>query len=940
MVHNAPERSASPCKEGRALNGTPAPHVAPPVFSQEKVIIELPPTDDRGHRYLQLTNGLECILVSDPSCDKAAAAMDVGVGSMEDPVNLQGCAHFCEHLLFLGTKKFPEETAFSSYLSANNGSYNAYTALAHTNYYFETAPEAFDGALDRFAGFFTAPLLNTSCSEREVNAVNAEQNKNLQNDTWRHFQLLKQLASPKHPFHLFPIGTRETLWNAPRREGRDPRAELIEWWITRYCAKRSKLVVLSRESLDTLEGWVRERFEGVPARSKDGEERILYAGQVFAKEQLGHFVFTEPAKDIRNLKMYFPFPDLGPLYEAKPHVYLSHLLGHEGRGSLLSYLKRQGWASSLSAGCQLHTVGFDLFNISVDLTCLGLSHYRNIVLVIYKYIDLLRCTPPQERVFQELKALENRSSLRNIFIVITSKSMPEAIGPLDQVEPVFGTKYRLERIPEDLMKLALDGDLQPELHLPGSNAYIPENLQVHKPEVKESIQKPTLLKDTCLSRLWQKQDGRFFVPRANVSVALKSPLLDITPRLAILSRLHCALCRDLVNEEIYDARIMKMMKGFKVDKERFAIVKEQLERECANLGLSEPYLLVGYYASNATSERSWLPGDELTELSHLTLDDVQRFGRDLFARMHMETLMHGNMEPKTAVTLQDAIEGIIAAKPLSAYERVANRILIEDAASQYVWRTPVPNENNVNSACDYYCHAGNIEDDHLRPRLALLARLLDQPVFDILRTKEQLGYLVFSSVRGSVGSIGIRILLQSQNPAAFLETRIEAFLEYFKGFLEEMSNLDFQSTRQGLISTYAERPKNLQEETLRFWADIESGYYDFEKRLRDIEQVKQISGQEVIDLFIKLIHPASVTRSKMSIHMDSQASAIHPLDGESPAQSHRTTESQQKRSDGKERPALIRQSNIVIEDISDWKAGLTCGPAARPVKKLVVASQV
>lgn len=78
----------------------------------------------------------------------------------------------------------------------------------------------------------------------------------------------------------------------------------------------------------------------------------------------------------------------------------------------------------------------------------------------------------------------------------------------------------------------------------------------------------------------------------------------------------------------------------------------------------------------------------------------------------------------------------------------------------------------------------------------------------------------------------------------------------------------------------------------------------------------------------------------MSIHMDSQASAIHPLDGEPPAESHHATESQRKRSDGKERAALIRQSNIVIEDISDWKAGLTCGPAARPVKKLVVASQV
>jgi insulysin len=73
---------------------TPTKHVDSPVTPPGDVVIELPPTDDRAHKYLRLSNGLECVLVSDPACDKAAAAMDVGVGSMEDPVNLQGCAHF------------------------------------------------------------------------------------------------------------------------------------------------------------------------------------------------------------------------------------------------------------------------------------------------------------------------------------------------------------------------------------------------------------------------------------------------------------------------------------------------------------------------------------------------------------------------------------------------------------------------------------------------------------------------------------------------------------------------------------------------------------------------------------------------------------------------------------------------------------------------------
>lgn len=148
------------------------------------------------------------------------------------------------------------------------------------------APEAFKGALDRFAGFFTAPLFDASCTEREANAVDAEQNKNLQSDSWRSYQLRRHLSSSKHPYHMFLVGSRETLWDAPRREGRDPRAELIDWWKKMYCAKRMKLVLVARESLDTLEGWVREQFEGVPVRTAEGKEKILYDTEVMEEQQL------------------------------------------------------------------------------------------------------------------------------------------------------------------------------------------------------------------------------------------------------------------------------------------------------------------------------------------------------------------------------------------------------------------------------------------------------------------------------------------------------------------------------------------------------------------------------------------------------------------------------------------------------------------------------
>jgi insulysin len=87
----------------------PIPQTFPPCPPLPKangtVKLNLPPTEDRPHRFVVLDNGLEVVLISDPKADKAAASMDVGVGHLSDPDNLPGCAHFCEHLMFMGTKK-------------------------------------------------------------------------------------------------------------------------------------------------------------------------------------------------------------------------------------------------------------------------------------------------------------------------------------------------------------------------------------------------------------------------------------------------------------------------------------------------------------------------------------------------------------------------------------------------------------------------------------------------------------------------------------------------------------------------------------------------------------------------------------------------------------------------------------------------------------------
>ena len=66
------------------------------------------PNDEREYKAVELPNKLKVVLVSDPTVEKSACAMSVGVGSMCDTDRSLGMAHFLEHMLFMGSESFPE----------------------------------------------------------------------------------------------------------------------------------------------------------------------------------------------------------------------------------------------------------------------------------------------------------------------------------------------------------------------------------------------------------------------------------------------------------------------------------------------------------------------------------------------------------------------------------------------------------------------------------------------------------------------------------------------------------------------------------------------------------------------------------------------------------------------------------------------------------------
>lgn len=563
--------------------------------------IERPELDQRTYRLVRLENDLEALLVHDPDTDKASAALDVHVGHLSDPWDAAGLAHFCEHLLFMGTEKYPKENDYSEYLSAHNGTSNAYTGTVDTNYFFDVGHEYLEPALDRFSQFFICPLFLESCKDRELLAVDSENKKNLQNDMWRSYQLEKSLSNPDHVYSKFGTGNLDTLKLVPESLGKDVRDELLKFHKQLYSANQMRLVLLGRHSLDELQALAENKFNIIANKKID---RPYFDGEILRPgKELGMVYTFKPVKEVRNLEMCFPIPDCDEMWRSQPSHYISHLIGHEGEGSILSHLKEQGWVLYLGAGGSDASPGTDFFKINMELTESGCANWERIVEVIFAYITIIKKEGVQKWIFDELRLTSEaqfrfkeispasrftsstagklHSAIDKKFILGTSVPRefreaeirrvldalnhnnfrvaladPAVAGEL-QTERHYGTQYRIDRLSDELISNC--SPTSPlrfvALHMPVKNEFIPENFETNRKDVERKAKRPLLIKHTPLTRVWHKKDDTFWVPKANYLILLRNPVIGQSPEHAVMTKLFIELLKDSLNEFAYNADI-------------------------------------------------------------------------------------------------------------------------------------------------------------------------------------------------------------------------------------------------------------------------------------------------------------------------------------------------------------------------------------------------
>ncbi|KJE93448.1 insulin degrading enzyme, variant 1 [Capsaspora owczarzaki ATCC 30864] len=881
--------------------------------------------------------------------EKGAAALDVYAGHMSEPDALPGLAHFLEHLLFMGTERYPLENEYHAFLSEHGGMSNAYTSADHTVYFFDVAAAHFDAAVDRFAQFFIAPLFSANATEKELNAVNSEHEKNVKSDAWRNFQLEKFTSRPGHPFAKFGTGNHETLATRPEAAGVNVREALLKFHEDFYSSNLMTLSLVGPYSLDVLTELVTSKFSAV----KNKKLAIpRFDTHPYGPEQVGEQLYVVPVKDLRYLQLLFPLPSQLEHSASHPTSYMSHLIGHEGTNSILSYLKECALANGLSAGLVNSHNGFSFFSIHIELTEKGLTATDDVVMAVFQYIAMMRARGPQEHIFQECKALGDLAfrfkdrqppmgaasaiannlhlyapsrvlsghdtyaafdpvlistltdllTPQNLRLILTSQTLENVA---DQTLEFYGARYKRERIPEAKLKAWSLATCHPQLQLPLPNDFVPTDFELRaRPNEPQPF--PVIIQDSALSRVWHKQDAEFLLPKTWVSFQLTSPLSYVDPLHAVLSRLFCDLLRDALNEFAYHAeiagldyaivtdfcgliirvdgyshqlpllveRIFDRLGSFKTNANRFEEVKDAYTRELKNFSAEQPSSQVTYLSSFLLSERIWNHEQKLAELEHVTLERLDAFVPQLLSRIHLESLIVGNITAEQANALSDTVVAALKrhqnVSSLLPMERLKGRCHVVPKGKTFLYSS----QNAIRdiSAVENYYQIG-LEEVPKNATLSLLCQILAEPCFNQLRTKEQLGYIVGSGIKHQYGVHGARVVVQSSRHPTFVDHRIEAFLLHFGKLLQSMPQEDFNAHVEATIAKKLVKDKSLRQAATRAWAEIAAQMYNFNRVDQEVAVLRAITQSELIGFFERHFSSASPLRRKVSTQVVGTAAA-------------------------------------------------------------------
>ncbi len=872
--------------------------------------------DNRQYQSLKLDNELEVLLVSDPSIEKSAAALSVAAGSLQEPENFGGLAHYLEHMLFLGTKTYPDVNEYSEFVTRNGGAQNAYTELDHTNYMVSVNNNAYDEALARFSRFFYESLLDETYADKERNAVHSEWTLKGPNDWVILGQLDGYTLHPDHPISQFNWGNLESLSDKGDEKLQD---QLVSFYNKYYSSNLMKATMISNLPLTEMAELAKKHF-GQITNKKTPQPQIA---QVVAEpEQLKQIIHYQPQTDMKQLQIRFIINDNSNAFAVKPNYYLQYLLDSQMPGTLASTLREMGLIEDLGASAIPSEYGnAGSFTIYIQLTETGLKQRDLIVGTVFKYLNLIKQQGIDAKYFSEIKqslsnsfqfkekiddysyAMQIAADLQKLpanyvlssnyeYQRFNSQAIKEVLAQLtldnarifyiDKDQPTdtgmdfFVGKYSTSKITEQLNQQWQKASENVALSLPTPNTLMPENFALVKAEFTD---KPKTLVNEPGLHVYLGHSKHFNQPKGSFAASFNTGLEKQSPRNTVLSDLLSRglnLSLTTLKSEASAAGMGLRFGSFNglfltatgfTDKQ--AKLLEAGYQQVLNYSVTQDQLanLKAAFISDIESKKKHMLLNQLFPTFNNIVNLDEYSDESLLAEV--AAIKPADISQFRDDMLKHATLNVFAFGNYSAEGVVKTAKSLEQLLPEnrklsdiYLSKTLKPaagtvynwqsNSDMTDIAFGDFYLAPYNIKQHASARV--LQKVLRPALFNQIRTEEQLAYAVgfFNQALTEQLLLGFYIQSPAKGPAAVAD-RIEHFKAGFTKQLAELSEEEFNTIRNSDVISLTQPPKNLSEEEEIFKSDWRKNNLNFDSHSKLVQAVKTVTREDIIKLYHELL---------------------------------------------------------------------------------------
>ncbi|APC17233.1 coenzyme PQQ biosynthesis protein PqqF [Pseudomonas frederiksbergensis] len=715
-----------------------------------------------------LANGLRVSLRHAPGLKRCAAVLRVAAGSHDAPLAWPGLAHFLEHVLFLGTERFPANDGLMAYVQRHGGQLNASTRERATDFFFELPPQAFTEGLERLCDMLAHPRLSPDDQLREREVLEAEFIAWSQDaEAQRHLALFNGL-SPDHPLRGFHAGNRDSL----AVQQPEFQQALNTFYQRFYQTGQMTLSLAGPQPVDEL----RSMAQGLCSDFAVGEPQPQNAPPTLMATTNRSYQQV----DERQLNLLFAFEAL-PNASREALDFLCTWLNASKPGGLFAELRHRQLIDNLKAAPLYQFAGQAVLQVEFILTASAATQTGTISELFGDWLSFFAHSVDWSELREEYALLQQRKRKTNNALALARLDSEKWEAELSE-SGVIALKAILQQMnPTPVDNLAVAWQLPPSNPLLRSvEAPAPAGLIRGQTSAHRGLR--TFAQDRTRSR------------RERSPMQFSPALADDSGEAAICLR----WCLDSIPSANLQPTLARSLQGLCDDARQAGV--DLSFNETGNQwllkmsGLHEPMPAIleqTLLCLTSPAVDAWQNSNSPVPMIAIRqlLKALPEHCQEQSLRSALQPASPHDLQQQWATARWDGLAAGLPAAVQTAIIRALSRVPgIPDSemtapvsiASQRLW-SELSNDTHENALLLFCPTPTQALADEAAWRL--LAQLCQTPFYQRLRVELQLGYAVFSGVRQINGQTGLLFGVQSPNAS------VKKILEHIEHFLQQLPEL-------------------------------------------------------------------------------------------------------------------------------------------------------